>query len=88
MPHFVNAVASEALLTLVYLMAPPVLVALIVGLVVGVFQAATSINETTLSFIPKLVGIAIAMVIFGNWQIAILSDYFRAIFHRIPVMFS
>ena len=80
--------AREALWMTILVSAPLLGVMLAIGVGIGVIQAATSINETTLSFIPKLVGIAIAMVIFGNWQIALLSDYFRAIFHRIPLMFS
>mgnify|MGYP000495187150 CR=1 FL=1 len=87
-PSTVVELGNQALWMTVLISAPLLGMALAVGLVIGIVQAATSVNEATLSFIPKLVGIAIAMVIFGNWQIALLSDYFRAIFHRIPVMFS
>ena len=57
--------------------APLLLVALVVGVVIGILQAATSVNEMTISFIPKLVAMALAMVLFGNWQLGVLEDYFR-----------
>ena len=61
--------------------------ALAVGLLIGVFQAATSIQEMTLSFIPKLAVMVVALVVFGSWQIAIMVDFFRRIFERIPALF-
>ena len=68
--------------------APLLLVALGVGLVVGIVQAATSINEATLSFIPKLVAISLTLVVVGGWQIATLVDYMRGLFLRIPTLFT
>jgi flagellar biosynthetic protein FliQ len=62
-------------------------VALIVGLAVGILQAATSIQEMTLSFIPKLGAMILALVIFGSWQIAVMVDFIRRIFERIPELF-
>jgi flagellar biosynthetic protein FliQ len=53
------------------------------GLLVGILQAATSIQEMTLSFIPKLVVMVLAIVLFGEWQIAVLADYFQTIFERV-----
>jgi flagellar biosynthetic protein FliQ len=67
---------------------PLLTVALVVGLVIGVIQAATSINEMTLSFIPKLVALAIALLTFGSWQLTQLVDFTRAIFQRIPTLFT
>jgi flagellar biosynthetic protein FliQ len=64
------------------------LIALSVGLVVGVFQAATSIQEMTLSFIPKLAALVAALLIFGDYQLTILSDMFITIFDMIPQVFS
>lgn len=66
--------------------APMLLVALVVGLVVSIFQAATQINEMTLSFIPKLVGIMIAMVVAGPWMLTVMTDYMRQMFTAIPGM--
>lgn len=64
--------------------APLLLVALTLGLVVSIFQAATQINETTLSFIPKLVGIFVTLVVAGPWMLSIMLDYMRQIFTGIP----
>jgi flagellar biosynthetic protein FliQ len=66
--------------------APLLLVALIIGLVVSIFQAATSINEQTLSFIPKLIGVFIALVLAGPWMLTIMTDYMRGILTGIPGM--
>jgi flagellar biosynthetic protein FliQ len=63
-------------------------IALGVGLLVGIFQAATSINEMTLSFIPKLVAVGVALAIFGGWQINTIVEFTRSIFQRIPALFG
>lgn len=67
---------------------PLLAVALVVGLIIGVIQAATSINEMTLSFIPKLVALALALLTFGSWQLTQLVDFTRNIFQRIPTLFN
>ena len=70
------------------LVAAPLLgVALAVGLFIGIIQAATSINEMTLSFIPKLLVMAMALALFGSWQLVTLVDFARSIFERIPTLF-
>ena len=66
--------------------APPLLAALLTGLVVSVFQAATQINEMTLSFIPKLLAIFVVLVLLGPWMMGILLDYIRELFTGIPAM--
>ena len=66
--------------------APLLLVALIIGLVVSIFQAATQINEQTLSFIPKLVGIFVALVVAGPWMLSVMLDYMREVFTGIPLL--
>ena len=78
----------HALWTAVLVCAPLLGVALAVGLVIGIIQAATSINEMTLSFIPKLIALALALLIFGSWQLVTLIDFTRTIFQRIPALFS
>ncbi len=77
----------ESLWVAVMVAAPLLGVALAVGLFVGILQAATSIQEMTLSFIPKLAVMVLALVIFGSWQIAVMVDFFRRIFERIPTLF-
>jgi len=67
------------------LVAGPVLVVvLLVGVVVGIFQAATSINEMTLSFLPKLVAVMLLFLLIGAWDLQLLVDFARRIFERIP----
>ena len=69
------------------LVAAPVLgAALATGLVIGILQAATSVQEMTLSFIPKLAVMVLALVFFGEWQLALLVDYFEIIFERIQTL--
>ncbi|MEY3969983.1 MAG: Flagellar biosynthetic protein FliQ [Pseudomonadota bacterium] len=79
--------AREALMLTMLVSLPLLAIALGVGLLIGVFQAATSINEMTLSFIPKLVAMGLAMAIFGGWQINLIVEFTRSIFQRIPGLF-
>ena len=78
----------QALWMTVLISAPLLGVALAVGLFIGIFQAATSINESTLSFIPKLAALAITLTIVGGWQLGLLVDYTRSLFERIPTLFN
>jgi len=80
--------ATQALWITVLVSAPLLAVALIVGLVVGIIQAATSVNEATLSFIPKLLVMALTLAVVGSWQITTLVDYTRSLFQRIPSLFT
>ncbi|MGP1675550.1 MAG: flagellar biosynthesis protein FliQ [Burkholderiales bacterium] len=85
-PESVLSLAQHALQVTLLLSAPPLLAALLTGLLVSVFQAATQINELTLSFIPKLLAIFIVLVLFGPWMLGILLDYIRELFTGIPGM--
>ena len=78
----------QALWITVLISAPLLGVALAIGLVIGILQAATSINEATLSFIPKVAALALTLAIVGGWQINMLVDYTRALFMRIPGLFQ
>jgi flagellar biosynthetic protein FliQ len=78
----------HAMWTAMLVCLPLLAVALAVGLIIGIIQAATSVNESTLSFIPKLIGIALALLVFGSWQLVTLIDFTRSIFERIPTLFS
>ena len=80
--------AREALWMTILISAPLLAVALLAGVLIGVIQAATSINEMTLSFIPKLAALALVIAIAGGWQIGMMVDYTRRIFERIPTFFS
>jgi flagellar biosynthetic protein FliQ len=77
-------IAQRALEITMLLAAPMLLAALAIGLLVGVFQAATQINEMTLSFIPKLIGMAVTLVIAGPWMLKIIVSYTRELFEAIP----
>jgi flagellar biosynthetic protein FliQ len=67
---------------------PILLVTLVVGLVISIFQAATQINEMTLSFIPKLLAVGIALVLLGPWLITTMVDYMQSLFSQIPGLVS
>ncbi len=64
--------------------APLLLVALVTGLIISLFQAATQINEMTLSFIPKLLAVFATLVIAGPWMLSTILDYMRQLFSSIP----
>ena len=85
-PESVMTMGRHAMEVALMIAAPLLLVALGIGLVVSIFQAATQINEMTLSFIPKLVGILVTLVIAGPWMLTILMDYMREMFSGIPGM--
>jgi flagellar biosynthetic protein FliQ len=85
-PESVLSLAQQAMMVTLMMAAPPLLAALLTGLLVSVFQAATQINEMTLSFIPKLVAIFVVLVLFGPWMLNILLDYIRQLFTGIPGM--
>ncbi|RYF03045.1 MAG: flagellar biosynthesis protein FliQ [Oxalobacteraceae bacterium] len=85
-PESVIAMGRTAMEVTLMVAAPLLLVALIVGLVISIFQAATQINEQTLSFIPKLVAVFVTLVLAGPWMITIMTDYMRTIFSGIPQM--
>ena len=80
--------ARQALWIAMLISAPVLGVGLAVGLIVGIFQAATSINEQTLSFIPKVLSIGLTISLTGGWMINTLVDYTRSIFTRIPSLFN
>jgi flagellar biosynthetic protein FliQ len=87
-PETVMTIGSRALEITMLLAAPLLLVALVTGLVVGAFQAATQINEMTLSFIPKLLAIALSLVVAGPWMLKILVAYTRELFESIPTLIN
>jgi len=87
-PETVMTVGSRALEITLLIAAPLLLVALVTGLIVGAFQAATQINESTLSFIPKLIAISLALVVAGPWMLKILVGYTRELFESIPSLIN
>lgn len=87
-PEMVLTVARESLTVTILVAAPLLLAALVTGVLVGVLQAATQINEMTLSFIPKLVAMFATLVVAGPWMLSILVDYTQRLFERIPQLGS
>jgi flagellar biosynthetic protein FliQ len=83
-PDTVMTIGSRALEMALALAAPLLLAALVTGVVIGAFQAATQINEMTLSFIPKLIAIALTLAIAGPWMLKTLVGYTHALIVSIP----
>ena len=83
-PDYFVGVAQQALWILALACAPILIPALIAGLVLGMFQAATSINEATLTFVPKLIVVGICLALFGSAILVLLTDFTQDIFARIP----
>ena len=76
--------AQEALMVVLIVSAPMLGLGLTVGLMVSVFQATTSIQEQTLAFIPKIIAVFVAILIFGPWMLSIMIEFFSSIFTNIP----
>jgi flagellar biosynthesis protein FliQ len=85
-PESVMTLGQQAIEMTLLLSAPLLLSALVIGLVVSIFQAATQINEQTLSFIPKLVGIFMVLIFAGPWMVTMMVDFIRRLFGNIPWM--
>ncbi len=85
-PEMVLNLVRQGLEVTILVSAPLLLTALITGLLVSVFQAATQINEMTLSFIPKLLAIFLALVIAGPWMLGVMVDFTRRLILGIPGM--
>lgn len=87
-PETVTTIGQQALWVTMLISAPLLLSALAVGLLVGMFQAATQINEMTMSFIPKLLVLVAALVIAGHWMLSIIVNYTQQLFEQIPSLIA
>jgi flagellar biosynthetic protein FliQ len=85
-PESVITIGQYAIFTMLTVAAPPLLTALGVGLVIGVFQAATQVNEMTLSFIPKVVALVLVLVFAGPWILRTLMNYTERLIRDIPYL--
>lgn len=83
-PATVMEIGRGAMETALLVAAPMFIVALVTGLAISIFQAATQINESTLSFVPKLVMMFLTLLLAGPWMITIMTDYIRRLFESIP----
>ncbi|MDP2154226.1 MAG: flagellar biosynthesis protein FliQ [Methylotenera sp.] len=85
-PESVMTLGRDAMGITLMIAAPILLTVLAIGLLVSIFQAATQINEQTLSFIPKLVGVFVALMFAGPWMLTTMVDYMHLVFTTIPAM--
>lgn len=85
-PDTVIDLSQQALYLIAMIASPMLLSALGIGLIVGMFQAATSINEQTLSFIPKLMVLLVSILIAGSWMLNLLLNFTRRLYLSIPAM--
>ena len=85
-PTTVIDLGRQALELTLLVSAPLFIAALVTGLIVSIFQAATQINEQTLSFVPKLIATFITLVLAGPWMITMMTDFIRRLFENIPAM--
>jgi len=85
-PTTVIDLGRQAIEVTLMIAAPLFIAALVTGLIVSIFQAATQINEMTLSFVPKLVAIFVTLILAGPWMITRITDFMRQLFESIPTM--
>ncbi len=85
-PEIVMDIGRQAVEMTLLLSAPLLLAAQVIGLIVSVFQAATQINEQTLAFIPKLVGMLLVLLLAGPWMLQLMVEYVRRLFESIPLL--
>lgn len=85
-PELVVQLARRSFEATLLLAAPLLLASLVIGLIISVFQAVTSINEATLAFAPKIVAVMIAMIIFFPWMMSYMGDFTREIYSFIALM--
>jgi flagellar biosynthetic protein FliQ len=78
--EYVMQLGHNALQTMIYLAGPVLIAAMLVGIIVSVFQAITQINEQTLTFIPKMVAVILVMVVMGPWMLRVMQEYAIAVF--------
>lgn len=83
-PDVISTIAQDTVLVAVKLIAPILLSSLAIGLLVAMFQAATQINEQTLTFIPKLAMVIIVLMLAGPWMLQVIIDYFQDLMRQIP----
>ena len=87
-PETVMSLAYQGMRVTLFLAAPLLLTALLIGLLVSLFQAATQINEMTLSFIPKILGVFTTLVLAGPWLLQLIIEFTRELIQNIPLMVS
>jgi len=85
-PEFVITIGRDAMRTAFLLGAPPLIAALVVGLIISIFQAVTQIQEMTLAIVPKMVAVLVALLVFFPWLLEVISTYTISIFNLVPTV--
>ncbi len=83
-PETVMNIGRQAVEVTILVASPVLLVALVVGLLISIFQAATSLNETTLSFVPKIIAMFLTLIFAGPWMLQMMTDYIQRLYSSIP----
>jgi len=83
-PETVMNIGRQAVEITILVASPVLVVALVVGLLISIFQAATSLNEATLSFVPKIIAMFLTLVLAGPWMLQMLTDYIQRLWGSIP----
>lgn len=87
-PEFIVDIGRKAIETILLVSAPMLISALVIGLLISLFQAATQINEQTMTFVPKIVGVLVSLLLFGPWIIQVILAFTRGIFEGLPLIGS
>lgn len=82
-PEMVLTIARETIYTSLLLALPPLGIALVVGLVISIFQAVTQVQEQTLTFVPKIVAVFLSLLVFGPWMLTVLMNFATRIFANL-----
>ncbi len=83
-PELVIDIGKDAMMMVLMISAPILVVSLLIGVLISVFQAATHIQEQTLTFVPKILGVLAAIVIFGSWMLNVMLSYTSNLFINLP----
>ena len=81
-------IARQTMFVALQLSAPILVTSLVIGFAISLFQAMTQIQEFTLSFVPKVVGVGVALIVSGNWMLHTLMDFTVDLFDRVPFLLS
>ena len=85
MEGMVIDMGRQAMIATIKLCAPALLFGLVAGLIVSIFQAVTQLQEMTLTFVPKIIAVAIALILFGPWMLATMTDFTNSIYRTLPM---
>ena len=87
-PDVVVDIIRNAVLTVILVGAPPLIMGLTVGIIASMLQTITSIQEATLAFVPKIIAVLLALILFGHFMLTTLQDFFTGTFEMIPVILA